>query len=57
MSAPNQDSAINEIMEISRADFLAIITELARLRLLEKAVRNFATADCAMRELLKSCDA
>jgi len=49
-------TASEEVIEVSRADMLAITTELARLRLLEKAVRNFAHADYAMRELLKSCD-
>lgn len=44
----------SDMIEISRADLHAITAELARLRLLEKAMRNFAQADCAVRELLKA---
>ena len=54
MLAQNKDI---DTIEITREDLTAMTTELARLRLLERAVRNFAQADYAVRELLKGCGA
>lgn len=38
------------------ADWQATLAELARLRILEQAVKNFAQVDVAARELLRGCE-